>query len=159
MRQLVMVLAGAILVVSGVAADDGLVSVQSVYAVDETLDRFEGAARDKGMTIFTRIDHAAGAAKVGKELRPTALLILGNPRAGTPLMQSNQTVGIDLPMKALAWADSDGRVWLSYNDPVYLARRHDISDRDPLLEKMRKVLAELSAAATGGSAQPSDPVK
>lgn len=153
MRQLVMVLAGAMLLISAVSADDGLISVQSVNAVDATLNRFERAARDKGMTIFARIDHAAGAAKVGQQLRPTALLIFGNPRAGTPLMQSNQTVGIDLPMKALAWLDSDGQVWLSYNDPAYLVKRHEISDRDALVEKMRKVLAELSAAATAGPPQ------
>jgi uncharacterized protein (DUF302 family) len=143
-----MVLAGAVLAVSAVSADDGLISVQSVYTVDQTLNRFERAARDKGMTVFARIDHAAGAAKVDKVLRPTELLIFGNPKAGTPLMQSRQTVAIDLPMKALAWADSGGQVWLTYNDPGYLVQRHDITDRDALVEKMRRVLGELSAAAT-----------
>lgn len=150
-----MALVGAISFASSVAADDGLVTLESVYAVGETLERFERAATDKGMTVFARIDHAAGAAKVGKELRPTEVLIFGNPQAGTPLMQSRQTVGIDLPMKALAWADSDGQVWLTYNDPAYLVRRHNISDRDPLVEKMRKALRELSAAATGSSPQTS----
>mgnify|MGYP000051838630 CR=1 FL=1 len=148
MRFIPMALAGAVVAASAVAADQGLISVQSAYAVDETLDRFEGAARDKGMTVFARIDHAAGAAKVDKVLRPTELLIFGNPKAGTPLMQSRQTVAIDLPMKALAWIDADGQVWLSYNDPGYLVQRHDITDRDALVEKMRRVLGELSAAAT-----------
>ncbi|UCE76547.1 MAG: DUF302 domain-containing protein [Gammaproteobacteria bacterium] len=148
MRFILSALAGAVLVVSAVSADDGLISVKSGYAVDQTLDRFERAARDKGMTVFARIDHAAGAAKVDKVLRPTELLIFGNPKAGTPLMQSRQTVAIDLPMKALAWADSEGQVWLTYNDPGYLVQRHDITDRDPLVEKMRRVLGELSAAAT-----------
>lgn len=148
MRLRSMVLAGAVLAVSAVSADDGLISVQSVYTVDQTLNRFERAARDKGMTVFARIDHAAGAAKVDKVLRPTELLIFGNPKAGTPLMQSRQTVAIDLPMKALAWADSGGQVWLTYNDPGYLVQRHDITDRDALVEKMRRVLGELSAAAT-----------
>jgi len=143
-----MTLAGAVLAVSAVSADDGLISLKSVYTVDQTLDRFERAAKDKGMTVFARIDHAAGAAKVDKVLRPTELLIFGNPKAGTPLMQSRQTVAIDLPMKALAWADSEGQVWLTYNDPGYLVQRHDITDRDPLVEKMRRVLGELSAAAT-----------
>ncbi len=149
MRFIPMALAGAVVAASAVAADQGLVSVQSAYTVDETLDRFEGAARDKGMTVFARIDHSAGAAKVGKELRPTVLLIFGNPKAGTPLMQSRQTVAIDLPMKALAWVDRDGQVWLSYNDPGYLVQRHAITDHDLLVEKMRRVLDELSAAATG----------
>ena len=148
MRLMSIVLAGAVLAVSAVSADDGLISVQSVYTVDQTLDRFERAARDKGMTVFARIDHAAGAAKVDKVLRPTELLIFGNPKAGTPLMQSRQTVAIDLPMKALAWADSGGQVWLTYNDPGYLVQRHGITDRDALVEKMRRVLGELSAAAT-----------
>lgn len=148
MRLTMMALAGAIILASSAVADDGLVTVASVYAVGETLDRFERAARDKGMTVFARIDHAAGAAKVDKVLRPTELLIFGNPKAGTPLMQSRQTVAIDLPMKALAWADSEGQVWLTYNDPGYLVQRHDITDRDPLVEKMRRVLGELSAAAT-----------
>lgn len=148
MRLVLMTLAGAVLAVSAVSADDGLISLKSVYTVDQTLDRFERAARDKGMTVFARIDHAAGAAKVDKVLRPTELLIFGNPKAGTPLMQSRQTVAIDLPMKALAWADSEGQVWLTYNDPGYLVQRHDITDRDPLVEKMRRVLGELSAAAT-----------
>ena len=148
MRLRSMVLAGAVLAVSAVSADDGLISVQSVYTVDQTLNRFERAARDKGMTVFARIDHAAGAAKVDKVLRPTELLIFGNPKAGTPLMQSRQTVAIDLPMKALAWADSGGQVWLTYNDPGYLVQRHGITDRDALVEKMRRVLGELSAAAT-----------
>lgn len=147
-----MLFAGMLLA-CGVAADQGLLSVKSPYAVDETLSRFERAVRDKGMTVFARIDHAAGAAGVGQELRPTQLLIFGNPQAGTPLMQSSQTAGIDLPMKALAWADADGQVWLSYNDPGYLAQRHDIGDRDALVEKMRQVLAELSAAATAGPPQ------
>lgn len=148
MRLVLMTLAGAVLAVSAVSADDGLISLKSVYTVDQTLDRFERAAKDKGMTVFARIDHAAGAAKVDKVLRPTELLIFGNPKAGTPLMQSRQTVAIDLPMKALAWADSEGQVWLTYNDPGYLVQRHDITDRDPLVEKMRRVLGELSAAAT-----------
>ena len=148
MRLISMALAGAVLAVSPVSADDGLISVKSVYTADQTLDRFERAVRDKGMTVFARIDHAAGAAKVDKALRPTELLIFGNPKAGTPLMQSRQTVAIDLPMKALAWVDSEGQVWLTYNDPGYLVQRHDITDRDPLVEKMRRVLGELSAAAT-----------
>ena len=152
MRPVLMLFA-AMLLACGAAADQGLPSVKSPYAADEALSRFERAVRDKGMTVFARIDHAAGAASVGKELRPTQLLIFGNPQAGTPLMQSRQTAGIDLPMKALACTDAGGQVWLSYNDPGYLVQRHDIGDRDALVEKMRQVLAELSAAATAGPPQ------
>src|SRR5262249_56845935 len=90
----------------------------------ETMDRLEAAVKAKGLTIFARIDHAAGAAEVGLSLRPTAVLIFGNAKAGTPLMQSNQTTGIDLPLKALVWQDESGKTWLSYNDPNWLANRH-----------------------------------
>ena len=154
MRRILMSVAGVLLVACGALADQGLVSVKSAYTVAETLNRFEQAARDKGMTVFARIDHAAGAARVNLELRPTQLLIFGNPQAGTPLMQSAQAVAIDLPMKALAWADAEGQVWLSYNDPGYLVQRHNIADRNALVEKMRKVLAELGASATAGAPQP-----
>src|SRR5262249_20682577 len=91
--------------------------------------RLEAALKQKGIQVFARVDHAAGAKEVGIELRPTLLLIFGNPKAGTPLMQSNQTVGIDLPLKALIWEDADGKVWLTYNRPDYVAERHGIADR------------------------------
>ena len=111
--------------VSSVAvAADGLVAVKSAVSVKETIDRFEASAKQRGLLIFARIDHAAGAAKVGKSLRPTEALIFGNPQGGTPLMECSQTVGIDLPLKALAWEDEKGQVWLGYNDPAYLAQRH-----------------------------------
>ncbi len=129
-------------------ASEGLIQVKSPYTVEQTLDRFEQAARNKGMTIFTRIDHAAGAARVDKQLRPTALLIFGNPRIGTQLMQSNQAVAIDLPMKALAWKDQDGQVWLAYNDPEYLVKRHAITDRDAVVQKIGKALHAFCKAAT-----------
>ncbi len=156
MRTMLMALAGSIFLATATAADDGLLSSKSAYNVGETLDRFEAAAREKGMTVFARVDHSAGAAKVEQRLRPTELLIFGNPKAGTPLMQSSQTLGIDLPMKALAWQDAQGQVWLSYNDPAYLVRRHAVTDRDPLVEKMRAVLGELSDAATNGTRQAAD---
>jgi uncharacterized protein (DUF302 family) len=124
-----------------------LVTVKSPYPVDETLDRFEEAVTKKGMTIFTRIDHAQGAAKVGKELRPTVVLIFGNPNIGTLLMQSRQTAAIDLPLKLLAWEDDAGQVWIAYNDPGYLVKRHAITDRTPVVEKMRKAMSNFTAAA------------
>jgi uncharacterized protein (DUF302 family) len=112
------------------AADDGMVTMKSPYSVDETLDRFEKAVTSKGMTVFARVDHAQGAASVDLKLRPTQLLIFGNPKIGTLLMQSNQTAAIDLPLKLLAWQDADGQVWIAYNDPGYLVKRHNITDRD-----------------------------
>lgn len=105
-------------------ADNGLITVSSAHGVKETIDRFENDMKSKGMTIFARIDHAAGAEAVGLTLRPTELLIFGNAKAGTPLMQSHQTLGIDLPLKVLAWEDAAGKVWLSYNEAGWLAARH-----------------------------------
>ena len=102
-------------------AADGLTTIPSSYGPKETMDRLEAEIKAKGMTVFARIDHAAGAAQAGLSLRPTEVLIFGNAKAGTPLMQSNQTIGIDLPLKALVWQDADGKVWLSYNEPSWLA--------------------------------------
>ena len=103
---------------------DGLVSIRSQNGPQETMDRLDAAVKARGMTVYARIDHAAGAAEVGLPLRPTDLLIFGNARAGTPLMESIPTIGIDLPLKALVWQDIAGNTWVSYNDPAWLARRH-----------------------------------
>jgi len=150
MQRILWLLVLSVLSVPFAAADDnGLITMKSPYSVDETLDRFEQALKAKGMTIFTRIDHTKGAAGVDLELRPTTVLIFGNPRIGTLLMQSNQTAGIDLPLKLLAWQDADGQVWIAYNDPGYIAKRHNITDRDPVIAKMRKAMSNFTAAATG----------
>jgi uncharacterized protein (DUF302 family) len=150
MQRILWLLVLSVLSVPFAAADDnGLINMKSPYSVDETLDRFEQALKAKGMTIFTRIDHAKGAAGVDLELRPTTVLIFGNPKIGTLLMQSNQTAGIDLPLKLLAWQDADGQVWIAYNDPGYIAQRHNITDRDPVIAKMRKAMSNFTAAATG----------
>jgi uncharacterized protein (DUF302 family) len=130
------------------SADDGLVRVKSPYSVSETLDRFEAAVRARAMTVFTRVDHSAGAEGVDLKLAPNALLIFGNPKIGSLLMQSEATAGIDLPMKALAFRDSDGQVWLVYNDPQYLVDRHRIKDRTGLVGKMKKALEAFSRQAT-----------
>lgn len=108
-------------------ATDGLISVKSPYPVGQTIDRLQAGAEQHGLKVFARIDHAAGATSVGKTLRPTELLVFGNPQGGTPLMECAQSAGIDLPLKALAWQDESGQVWLGYNDPAYLARRHGIT--------------------------------
>ncbi|MFV2055573.1 MAG: DUF302 domain-containing protein [Thiohalomonadales bacterium] len=129
-------------------ADNGLITKKSQLSVAKTLDKLEDIIKKKGLTIFARVDHTAGAKKVGLQLRPTQLLIFGNPKMGTPLMQSNQTVGIDLPMKALAWQDASGQVWISYNDPKYLASRHTITNQDPIFKKMTGALGKLTDAAS-----------
>ena len=105
-------------------AADGLIAVKSPLSAKETMNRFEEIAKQKGLNVFARIDHAAGAAKIGKTLRPTEVLIFGNPQGGTPFMECAQSIGIDLPLKALVWEDASGQVWLGYNDPAYLAQRH-----------------------------------
>jgi uncharacterized protein (DUF302 family) len=102
------------------------------------------------MTVFARIDHAAGAAAVGLSLRPTELLIFGNAKGGTPLMQSTQTIGIDLPLKALVWQDASGSTWLSYNDPSWLAKRHGLSrEVEATLGAMAAALDAMARTATG----------
>jgi uncharacterized protein (DUF302 family) len=122
---------------------DGLIAVKSPHSVKDTMDRLETLAKRKDMTIFARIDHAAGAAKVGKKLRSTELLVFGNPQGGTPFMECNQTVGIDLPLKAPVWEDASGQVWLGYNDSEFLARRHGVLQCSAV-ENVKKVLADLA---------------
>lgn len=129
-------------------AANGIISTKSCFDVPTTVNRLEKMLTQKGMTVFSRIDHAAGAAKVGEKLRPTVLVIFGNPKVGSPLMQSAQTVAIDLPQKALIWEDKSGQVWFSYNDPRYLANRHGIKDREVIIEKIEKALATFAKKAT-----------
>jgi uncharacterized protein (DUF302 family) len=112
------------------------------------MDRLEAEIRAQGMKVFARIDHAAGASEAGLELRPTQLIIFGNARGGTPLMQSAQTVGIDLPLKALVWEDASGTTWLSYNEPSWIAQRHGVANADPVVSKMSAALGAMSRKAT-----------
>lgn len=135
--------------VAGTAiAAEGLVIKPSNYSVKETIDRLEAALSEKGLTIFARIDHQAGAAAADLELRPTQLLIFGNPKLGTPLMTSAQTTAIDLPQKALAYEAEDGKVYLTYNDIGYLQARHGIEGRDEVIGKIRGALGKFTDAAT-----------
>ena len=129
-------------------ARDGLITIGSAYSVRETVDRFKKSATDKDFTIFNQIDHAKGAEQIGKNLRPTELLIFGNPAGGTPLMESTQIVAIDLPMKALFWEDQSGNTFLTYNDPQYLAARHQIICCEDILLKLSRTLKELARLAT-----------
>ena len=128
-------------------AADGLVKKLSARSVQSTMDSLENLVRNKGLTVFARIDHAAGAAKVGEEMLPTELLLFGNPAIGTELMTSQRTVGIDLPIKVLIWEEPDGRVWIAYNDPAYLAERHGLADREAVLAKMGTAVKGLVTAA------------
>jgi len=137
-----------LLIVSTATADNGLISVKSSHDVKVTADRLETILNQKGMKVFIRINHSAGAQKLGKELRPTELIIFGNPKVGTPLMQCSQSVGIDLPQKALIWQDDKGLVWLSYNDPNYLAQRHGLSACAEVIQKVEKALSNFAKAAT-----------
>jgi uncharacterized protein (DUF302 family) len=129
---------------------DGLTTVASAHSAKHTIDRLESDVKSKGMTVFARIDHAAGAKAAGLPLRPTELLVFGNATGGTPLMQSVQTIGIDLPLKALAWEDADGKVWLSYNEPSWLAARHGASAPSAqIAQRLDAALAGLAKAAAG----------
>ena len=133
-------------VLAAVHAADGLVTVKSPQGAKATMDKLEELVKQRGLTVFARIDHAAGAAKVGKSLRPTEVLIFGDPQGGTPFMECAQSVGIDLPLKALVWEDAGAQVWLGYNDPAFLARRHGVA-QCPVVENLRKVLAGLADGA------------
>jgi uncharacterized protein (DUF302 family) len=108
--------------------ENGLIHLRSPYSVQETLKRLESLLEAKNITVFARIDHSGEAEKVGLKMRPTQLLIFGSPKAGTPVMVAAPSVAIDLPLKALAWEDAEGQVWLSYNSPEYLKQRHGIPD-------------------------------
>jgi uncharacterized protein (DUF302 family) len=109
-------------------SDNGIVHLQSPYSVPETLQRLEALVTAKGLTIFARVDHSGEAAKIGMEMQPTELLLFGSPKSGTPMMIASPSLAIDLPLKALAWQDVDGAVWLSYNSPEYLQQRHEIPE-------------------------------
>ncbi len=129
------------------AAADGMINVKSAYSVAETDTRLENILKQKGMTIFARINHSEGAGKVGIKLRETRLIIFGNPKVGSLLMQCRQSIAIDLPQKALIWKDDKGEVWISYNDPEYLKNRHQLSGCDQVVAKIGKALAAISHAA------------
>lgn len=132
---------------SPVFADAGTISKKSTHSVAATIDKLEGILKEKGLTIFARIDHAAGAKKAGLELRPTELLVFGNPKLGTPLMKASQTTALDLPQKALAYQAESGDVFLVYNDPAYLSSRHKIEGADPVLTKITGALDAFTSAA------------
>jgi uncharacterized protein (DUF302 family) len=126
----------------------GMISKKSANSVKVTLDKLEAVLKKKGITVAVRWSHSDNGNKAGIPLRPTELLIFGNPKLGTHMFTSNQTAGIDLPMKALAWEDEKGQVWLTYNDPAFIARRHNINDRAKIVAKMTGALDKLTNVAT-----------
>lgn len=136
------------LLTTAVNADNGLVVKPSAYSVAETVDRLETIMKKKGITIFARINHAQGAKSVGVTMAPTELLIFGNPKLGSPLMLSQRTAAIDVPLKAIVWQDNEGKVWLAYNAADYIVSRHDITDQQGVVKKMNGALNKFSDFAT-----------
>jgi uncharacterized protein (DUF302 family) len=148
MQKIVAALFLTLLMAGQAAAQGGLVSVKSSHDVATTADQLETALQAKGLVTFARIDLAANAEHIGQTLRPTLLIIFGDPSLTTPLIQRSRSIGIDLPMKALIWEDRAGQVWFTYNAPDYLARRHGITEMGDIIQKMQQVMSDLATAAT-----------
>ena len=129
-------------------ADADLVTLSSSHGVTETVERLKSSLTRKAIRVFADIDHAAGVEEVGLPLRPTRLLIFGNPQSGTPLMQSRQTIGLDLPLRVLVWEDEAGKVWLTYHRPEFLAQRHQLLDHDEAVKALGAAMDALARAAT-----------
>jgi len=151
MKKLLLIVALTGLFASSAMADevDGLIKMKSMHSVTVTIDRLANIVKKKGITVALRWNHSAKANKLGIKMRPTELLIFGNPKLGSHIMTSEQTAAIDMPLKAIAWKDANGQVWLGYNDPAYIARRHHITNRDEVVAKISKALASMTAKAAG----------
>ena len=147
MKGVVLVASAILMTAITASAADGVLSVGSSFSVRETADRMERVLKEKGMTVFNRIGHAEAAAKVGIELRDTELIIFGNPKVGSSLMKCQQSVGLDLPLKALIWADGQEKVWVSYDDPRYLEKRHAVTGCEETLSKVEQALAGIVKSA------------
>jgi len=140
--------ASVMMFVSGTAhAQEGLTVVPSSNDVATTMDKLESIVKSKGMTVMARVDHSANASKAGMELRPTQLLIFGNPKVGTPLMLCSQSIAVDLPQKMLVWQGEDGKVYLGYNDPAHLKARHATEGCDAVFEKVSGALGNFAKGA------------
>ena len=135
--------------VAHAGSPDGLIVMKSSHSASVTLDRLQSLLKSKGIRVFARVSHKDNAKGVSLELRPTELLIFGNPKLGTHFFTRKQSAGIDLPMKALAWEDAKGQTWYAYNDPAYIAKRHGIKDRADIVKKMSNALANFAKMATG----------
>jgi uncharacterized protein (DUF302 family) len=127
-------------------ASDGMVRKQSPHDVPTTMDRLEAALTERGIKVVARIDHAKAAIGAELELRPTVLLVFGNPKLGTPLMQASPEMAIDLPMKVIAWEDDSGQTWIAYTDPAYLKARHGVEGKDKVFETMTGALGKITDA-------------
>ena len=149
MRRLFLAICLLLLLPLAARADDGLVRKQSASDVKTTIDRMESILKERGIGIVARLDHAANAKSVGMELRRTELLLFGNPKLGTPVMQAAQAAAIDLPMKVVAMQDADGKVWLIYNKPSHMQARHGIAGADKQLQTMAGALDKLTDFAVG----------
>jgi uncharacterized protein (DUF302 family) len=147
MTRMIFAVVVAVLVMAAGSAQAELIRKQSPYTVAETIDRLEAVVKGKNLTVFARIDHAAGAKKVDKELRPTLLIIFGSPAVGTPLMQAQQTMGLDLPLKVLAWQDAAGKVWLGYQAPADMAAAHGLPKDNPVIKRVTGALNAFTNAA------------
>lgn len=144
MKRIFLALGVIVIAATGAFADDGLVRKQSPHDVATTMDRLESALTERGITVVARIDHAKAATGAGMELPPTELLVFGNPKLGTPLMQTEPEMAIDLPMKVIAWQDGDGQTWLAYTDPAYIKARHGVEDRDEIFATMTGALGKIT---------------
>jgi uncharacterized protein (DUF302 family) len=147
MMRIVFVAAALALTMVAGSAEAELIRKQSPYSVAETADRFEGIVKGKDLTVFNRIDHAAGAKKVDKELRPTVLIIFGSPAVGTPLIQAQQTMGLALPLKILVWQDADNKVWVAYEKPSDMAAAHGLPADHPVIKRVTGAIDGLTNAA------------
>jgi uncharacterized protein (DUF302 family) len=128
---------------------NGLITIASALGPKETVDRLVNEIVSKGLTVFARVDHAAGATKLGLSLRPTEVILFGNARGGTPLMQAAQTAGIDLPLKVLVWQDAANETWVSYNEPSWISQRHHLEISAEIIDKLTTVVRSIAQAATG----------
>ena len=156
MKQIVIILTTTLCLLLSIFANasKGVIAFESQFSVMETVNRFEQLLKSKGLTIFVKIDHARNADTVNLPLRPTQVVIFGNPNVGTLLMQCQQQLAIDLPQKALVWQDEKGKVWLSYNDPRYLQQRHNVKQCQTIVNKVSQLLQSLARSATSNDSKP-----
>ena len=148
MKRIFFILVSLLLFAGQTFAAEGMISTPSDSSVKETANRLEQILTNKGMTVFKRVKHSEAAAKVDIEMRDTELIIFGNPKVGSPHMQCQQSVAIDLPQKALIWEDTNGATWISYNDPRYVEKRHNIVGCEETISKIEKALAGIAKAAS-----------
>ena len=132
---------------SSLSFADGIVSHISTHSVKDTLDKLEAIVTSKGFKVVARVNHAKAAEQSGQSLNPTEVMIFGNPKVGTALMQSNQAIGLDLPIKVIAWEDDNGVVTIAYNDPAWMVSRYGITDRGEVVKKMTGALKKFTEAA------------